>query len=229
MKHFVVRTDFVSGMVNKLMMAITPAKIVQSETAAETYKDNGDESGLFTNIRKVYTWGCKWYDHINSCSDHQLSVAEMQKIQFVWWSKQQNCAHFIHLKLSRANEAIEKLLHWYKHLLAERSPTAKLWIQYIEYVETLKIFIRAERIGDWNLYLITVKKMLNLFAPTGHSNCAKSASFYLQLMMQLPSDHPWLYQCFIQKGYHTIRTSYWFWASLWTDLTIEQVLMKSAV
>jgi len=46
----------------------------------------------------------------------------------------------------------------------------------------------------------------------------------------LPPDTPiisWLNQCFIQKGYHTICTSSRFWAGLWTDLTIEQALMKS--
>jgi len=61
------------------------------------------------------------------------------------------------------------------------------WIQYIEYVETLKIFIRAERIGDLNLH--AVGKMLNLFAATGHSNHVKSARLYLQLMIQLPSGY----------------------------------------
>ena len=60
--------------------------------------------------------------------------------------------------------------------------------------DTLKIFIRAERIGDWNLHLIAIGKMLNLFAATGHIDYAKSSRLYLQLMMQLPSDYPWLYQ-----------------------------------
>ena len=100
---------------------------------------------------------------------------------------------------------LKKLLHRYKELLAEKSPTARLWLQYLEYIETLKIFIRAERIRDWNLHLIAIGKMFNLFAATGHINYAKSSQLYLQLMMQLPSEHPWLYQCFIEKGYHTIR------------------------
>ena len=39
-----------SALVNKLMMAVTPANVVQSETAADTCIDSGDESGLFTKI-----------------------------------------------------------------------------------------------------------------------------------------------------------------------------------
>ena len=48
------------------------------------------------------------------------------------------------------------------------SRTAKLWIAYIRYVEVAKLFIRAERLGDWHLHLYAVSQMMNLFAATGH-------------------------------------------------------------
>ena len=102
-----------------------------------------------------------------------------------------------------------------------------LWLQYLEYVDTLKLFIQAERTGNWNLHLIAVEKMLNLFAATGHINYAKSARLYLQQMQQLPTEHPWLYHCFSEQGFHTVRRSSRYWAGLWTDLIIEQVMMRS--
>ena len=114
-----------------------------------------------------------------------------------------------------------------KSLLARRSPTAKLWLQYIEYIETLKVFIRAERLGNWNLHLITVANMINLFAATGHINYAESSRLYLQLMQQLPNDHPWLYQCFNDQGFHVVRRSNRYWAGLWMNLAIEQLMMRS--
>ena len=94
-------------------------------------------------------------------------------------------------------------------------------------METLKLFIRAERTGNWNLHLIAVEKMLNLFAATGHIHYAKSSRLYLQLMRELPTDHPWLYHCFTEEGFHTVRRSNRHWAGLWTDLIIEQVMMRS--
>lgn len=102
-----------------------------------------------------------------------------------------------------------------------------MWLQYLEYVDTLKLFIQAERTGNWNLHLIAVEKMLNLFAATGHINYAKSARLYLQQMQQLPTEHPWLYHCFSEQGFHTVRRSSRYWAELWTDLIIEQVMMRS--
>ena len=49
----------------------------------------------------------------------------------------------------------EKLLQYMKEL-CNSSRTAKLWIQYLRYVEILKLFIRAERRGNWNLHLEAV-------------------------------------------------------------------------
>ena len=46
-------------------------------------------------------------------------------------------------------------------------------------------------------------------------------------MDELPIDFPWLYNLF-QQGYYTIRRSDRFWAGLWTDLVIEQSLMRTA-
>ena len=70
-----------------------------------------------------------------------------------------------------------------KVALASQSRTAKLWIQYLTYVDILRCTIRAERTSDWNLHLVAVSKMLNLFAASGHNHYAKCA-----LCKALPAD-----------------------------------------
>ena len=69
--------------------------------------------------------------------------------------------------------------------------------------------------------------MLNLFAATGHFNYAKCARLYLQNMEKLKDDHEWLYQQFNEHGYQSVRRSDINWAGIWTDLAIEQILMRS--
>lgn len=71
-------------------------------------------------------------------------------------------------------------LEIHQESLRQRSRTAKLWLQYLYcivgylyyyiicYIDIVKMCIRSERTGDWNLYLITLSKMLNLFAATAH-------------------------------------------------------------
>ena len=72
--------------------------------------------------------------------------------------------------------------------------TAKFWLQYIEMIGILRMFIKAERIGDWNLHLQAVQKMLPYFAAALYT---KSAYIYLQKMQQLPESHPDIHTSFL--------------------------------
>ena len=108
----------------------------------------------------------------------------------------------------------------------EHQRTSKLWLRYLQYVSILKKFIFAERTSNWQLHLDSSAEMLNLFASTGHINYAKSARFYIQQMKSLQEDHPWLFEQFT-KGEHAVKRSNHSWAGLWSDLVIEQTLMRS--
>lgn len=125
--------------------------------------------------------------------------------------------------LQKLKEVVEEK----KAFLCENSRTARLWIQYTEYVETCRNFIRSARTSDWTLHLQSASKMMNLFAATGHHNYAKSTRIYLQQMSDLPESHPWLYHKFSKEGLFVARRSDRYWAGLWPDLTIEQVMMRA--
>jgi hypothetical protein len=92
-----------------------------------------------------------------------------------------------------------------KVYLNENSRTSKLWIQYLK---------RAERTGEWKDHLIAVKRMLNIFPTTGHFQYAKLARLYLEMMLDLPDNHPWLYDQFSQHGFHTVRRTNRYWAGI---------------
>jgi hypothetical protein len=84
-----------------------------------------------------------------------------------------------------------------------QSITARLWLNYMKYVDTIKLFVAAERTGSWALHFDSVQNMLNLFAAAGHSNYAKSARLYVQAMRDLPT-------CLTEQfslGFHSIRLS----------------------
>ena len=125
--------------------------------------------------------------------------------------------------IEKLNCALEKLID----RLGESSRTAKLWIQYIRYIDIVKYFIAAKRTGNWQNHLGSTAKMLNLFAATGHSNYSESGRLYLQMMKELPKTFPDLYEQFTHNGHHTVRWSNRFWSGIWTDLSIEQALMHS--
>nr|XP_054767556.1 uncharacterized protein LOC129274841 [Lytechinus pictus] len=104
--------------------------------------------------------------------------------------------------------------------------TAILWVQYMEMIDILRMFIKAERTGNWDLHLQAIHDMLPFFAASGHILYTKSAYIYLQMMCELPQTHPDVYRRF-QEGHHVVRRSDRYWAGLSTDLIIEQVLMRS--
>ena len=160
-------------------------------------------------------------------AEDKLSTTEIEKIHDFYDGIADKYLSVMNTDKSNELMKLQNCLLKYKESLAKTSRTARLWLQYIEYVETVKLFIRAERIGNWNLHLIAVGKMMNLFAATGHINYAKSSRLYLQLMLELPTDHPWLYNCFVEQGFHSVRRSSRYWAGLCTDLVIEQVMMRS--
>ena len=111
--------------------------------------------------------------------------------------------------------------------LVAESRTSKLWLSYLQYISIIKRYILAERTSNWQLHLNSTVEMLNIFASTGHTNYAKSARFYVQQMQALESTHPRLHDKFME-GEHAVRRSKHSWAGLWSDLVIEQTLMRSA-
>jgi len=102
--------------------------------------------------------------------------------------------------------------------------TSNLWFQFMDMVDFLRRFIKAERIGDWKLHLNSINEMLPYLAAAGHNNCVKSARVYLQQMNDIEVKHPDV-SALCKSGYHVIRRSDRFWAGISSDTMIEQVYL----
>jgi len=127
----------------------------------------------------------------------KLENADMDSIQACYHSVLENRYVANEESTLTAVTKLDLLLQCMKTKLWRESRTAKLWIQYMHHMETLRMFIRAERSGDWNLHLVSVTRMLNIFAATAHNQCARCARMYLPMMLDLPDSHPWLYEQFL--------------------------------
>ena len=97
----------------------------------------------------------------------------------------------------------------------------------MDYIQVVKMFVYAGRTGEWNLHLHAIYKMLDLFAAAGHLHYAKSGRMYLQQMLDLPFKYRNLHRQFVEHGYFTKRRSDRLWVGLWSDLVIEQVMIRS--
>ena len=114
-----------------------------------------------------------------------------------------------YLEKSEEIALLEDCFKEFKEELASRS-----WLQYLHYVDVLKMFIFAARSDSWTMHLTAVSKMIDLFAATGHLNYSRCARLYLQQMLELETTYPWVYKNFSEHGYHTVRRRDRFWAGL---------------
>ncbi|KAJ8880709.1 hypothetical protein PR048_017179 [Dryococelus australis] len=70
--------------------------------------------------------------------------------------------------------------------------------------------------------------MSPLLHAAGHLHYAKCAHIYVQQMEELPSRMPpYEYTRFVQEGAFTVRRGHEFWSGTWSDMVIEQNLMRS--
>lgn len=112
--------------------------------------------------------------------------------------------------------------------LEANGPTCQLWIQYFQLISLVQKYIHAERSGNFQLHLNAVISMIPFFFASGHHLYAKACLLYVQDMMKLENIMDIIeFDKFIKKGFFTIRRSNRFWCGTWSDMTIEQMLMRA--
>ena len=70
----------------------------------------------------------------------------------------------------------------------DKSPNFSFWWMYMEMVSVLLMFTRAQRDGDWELYMTSFRKMIPFFFIYDHQNYARWGVIYFILMMQIPEE-----------------------------------------
>jgi len=102
------------------------------------------------------------------------------------------------------------------HLLKEfdikynENPNFKFWSTYMEMVEVLLDFIRAQREGNWALQLEAFAAMLPWLSVYNHTNYARWGPIYLADMKLLPQTAPKVYAEFLDGNFVAKRSLHRF-------------------
>lgn len=145
-----------------------------------------------------------FYDVVQGYLPEKLDQSDVDEINDLYNKLQAYEINTDDIVKSSTPMKLQIVLDTLMHELRTKSRTAKLWLAYIRYIDMLKLFIYAERTGNWNLHLVEVGWMLDLFAAARHFNYAKSAQLYLQWMLGLPEEHSWLPQQFSEYGFLSV-------------------------
>ena len=102
-----------------------------------------------------------------------------------------------------------------------KSKTFQFWNEYTKMVGMLLRYIRAERVGNWDLHLASVVEMIPYMFAYDHTNYARWMSVYLCDMRLLPSIAPSV-QMESEAGSHSVNLSANSFNMVWTDMALEQ-------
>ena len=104
--------------------------------------------------------------------------------------------------------------------------TFRYWATFIHLFQQVENLVRADRDGDWTLYLQSVQALLPIFAAFDSTNYLRWCSLYLKDMHQLPETAPDVHQSFMAGKFVVKRTQGKFNA-VGADMALEQTINRS--
>ena len=104
-------------------------------------------------------------------------------------------------------------------------PMANFWESFIQMVQVLLDYIKSIPIGDWNLHLQSMERMIVWFHAYDRVNYSRHFTYCWATQKKLHDTHPEIYQEFKQGNFSTKRTMGNF-NMLPPDQVIEQTINK---
>ena len=95
-------------------------------------------------------------------------------------------------------------------------------------IQNLRLLIKAERTGNWELYSEALCRMLPYLAVSGHNLYVKCARLYLQSISKLEYDHPDVHTSFM-SGPHVVRRSDTYCGGLSIDLIMRSLKISGGL
>ncbi len=118
-------------------------------------------------------------------------------------------------------QTIQNLFTTFISEAANKSHLFAFWNLYIDMVQGLLQFIRAEREANWQLHLSATAELTPYFYCMDRTNYSRWLPIYLADMHLLQSAHPDVYEEFM-KGNHPVSRSQQSFSQIWTDMALEQ-------
>ena len=123
----------------------------------------------------------------------------------------------------------EKLMHDFHSFIAHASHTSsicKYWNGFVDNVNCIKALIAADQAGDWEGHLDVVENLLQIFRGCESINYLRYATFYLESMRRLPTDHPAVHEMFM-KVYFAINESHRKFSGVPPDMKLEKTIQHA--
>ncbi|KAK3085631.1 hypothetical protein FSP39_006444 [Pinctada imbricata] len=119
---------------------------------------------------------------------------------------------------------IVPLMEEYRKAGIAASATFQYWDMFLQAVEILLQNIRAERYGDWNLHLISMKAMIPYFFVANRNNYARWTPVYVLDMLNIPME----VKSSFDTGVFAIRQKAGSFNGIWADMATEKTIIRDS-
>jgi hypothetical protein len=168
----------------------------------------------------------KWADENNKEIDSEVQLLADQ-ITLAFRNRNMQLAEAEYERLVAVNhEVLGTIEQFEKDQMSK--PTFKYWRNYMDMVSILLGFIRAEREGQWDLYLSLFARMLPWFSVYGHTNYSRWGPVYLADMRHLETTAPSVHHQFTAGRFSIKRTNKKF-CQIAVDQALEHINRVSKV
>lgn len=116
---------------------------------------------------------------------------------------------------------LSTLVKTFKEKTRAASKTLLFWEQYIDMVDILLQFIKAEWSGNWDLYLSALDKMTPHFFAMDRPNYVRWLQVYIADMIMLESSHPKVHEEFLAGNFSVSHSGHPF-SQVSTYMALEQ-------
>ena len=130
-------------------------------------------------------------------------------------------------KLVDGLESLFKEFIAFKKKSRAKSQLFAFWEDYVDMVQLMLQFIRAERSGNWHLHLVTTAAITPHFFSMDRPNYSRWLPVYLADMNTLEERHPTVYIEFI-SGNHAIKRTTNPFSQVSTDMGLEQTINRDS-
>ncbi|KAJ8034477.1 hypothetical protein HOLleu_21334 [Holothuria leucospilota] len=168
----------------------------------------------------------KWLSERNTSFDLQADLTETIKNCQAAVREGMNVLGSFEM-LTRVVSSLEVEFSNFKEESKARSRLFAFWNDYIDMIQLLLQFLRAERRGDWLLHLSVTAAMTPHFFAFDRPNYSRWLPVYLADMNNLPQSHPIVHQEFI-NGNHSVSRSGNPFSNVSTDMALEQSINRDS-
>ena len=170
-------------------------------------------------------WEAFW--EMQGCEKYDIEIVSFCKLQTCLSSMQSTKAKTalgdIHKKTALKELFAE--FDVFSLRCTQQSEICLFWKNFLKIVETIKNLIKSEREGDFLLYQKSVGDLLPIFIGGDGIQYVRCKSFYHELLKDLKTKHPPLYQKFMNGGF-VVKTSPGVFNAVSPDMKLEQTIQR---